>query len=104
MARQMTVIAFDEDEKVKLREVNNSKAFSAVVKPLVEQLRAQAAVFKTAGSAKTVDEDQLQETMEAAKEMADLLDMLPDSEEKEAHLLVLQEARAVLRDGLGTSN
>lgn len=104
MARQMTVIAFDEDEKVKLREVNDSKAFNAAVKPLVDQLRAQAAVFKTVGSAKTVDEDQLQETMEAAKGMADLLDTLPDSEAKEAHLLVLQEARAVLRDALGTPN
>lgn len=98
MARHMTVLAFEDEEKDALTEVNDAKVFSRLVKPLTDQLRALGGKVKGVGSAKTVNSDEVQEALGSLQEMRQIIEKLPASEDKELQLERLGAAEEVLKD------
>lgn len=73
MARQMTVVAFEEEEKAALRTVYESKRVTAMVKPVADELRANLTKVKSLSQSAVVTESQAKEGKELLERVFSLM-------------------------------
>lgn len=95
MARQMTVVAFEEEEKVALRTVYESKRVTAMVKPVADELRTNLTKVKSLSQSAVVTESQAKEGKELLERVFSLMKQIPDSEAKNAQREAMEKVRDI---------
>lgn len=95
MARQMTVVAFEEEEKAVLRTVYESKRVTAMMKPVADELRAHLAKVKALSQSAVVTEDQAEEGKELLERAFTLMKQIPDSDAKNEQREAMENVRDI---------
>lgn len=100
MAKPMTVLEFDEDEKETLKSVYDTRRFNAVVKPIADSLRDMAEEIKAIGSAENVRSEDVSIAKGRLDEIQRIVEGLPDSEAKDGLAQDIVAAQEVMEAAL----
>lgn len=100
MARPMTVIEFDDEEKETLKSVYDTRRFNAIVKPIAETLRDKAESIKAIGAAHNVRSEDVAAAKEQLEEFQRLLEGLPGSDSRDEAMQGIDAAKEVLEEAL----
>lgn len=104
MAIHMTVLALDEDEKTTLREVYDTKRFTALMKPVGDNLRSGLSELKRLATPETIEKDAAQRGRDLAVSLLEELSTVPDSEAKTVQVEALKNVKDIFKDILEMDN
>lgn len=100
MARPMTVLEFDDQEKETLKSVYDTRRFNAIVKPIADDLRDKAESIKGIGSAHNVRSEDVANAKEELDQLQRTVEGLPSSEGKDDLMEDIAAAQEVLEAAL----
>lgn len=100
MANKVTAVAFDEAERDALRDINDTKRISALVKPLTEEIRSVSKNIAALARTEWVSPEALENASRDVETLRGHVSTMPDTEEKNELLMELEHVGEVIQGAL----